>query len=174
MEFSLGDTGLVWLGNPEIWQSVSRVHSEDTESQAQGRVLELGCRIGVRGMEETVWVLVLGGMLCYHIRNFTTGIKQSGDGMDLGSRDSYWNFTSNVWLFLIYFLRQSHWCHIFPHNTVFCANWEMKIQHLLKQNSTIASGSFFQVVSGAHAARFDDGTVFILLEGDRRRCSANE
>lgn len=60
--------GPVRLGNPEVWQSISRGHSEDTECQAQGQVSEHGCRIGGRG--KPVWVLFLGGTLRYHIKNF--------------------------------------------------------------------------------------------------------
>lgn len=103
----------------------------------------------------------------YHIRNFTTGTRQTGDvEKNLDSGGISWNFISNIWLILIYFLRQSHWCHVFPHNAVFCASWETMIQHFLKQNATIASGNFFQVVPNTHSVRFDDGSVFILWEGD--------
>lgn len=69
------------------------------ECQAPDWVWEHGCGIVVRGMQESVWVLVLGDMLCYHIRNLTTASNKLR-GKD-GSGDSYWNLISSVWLFFL-------------------------------------------------------------------------
>lgn len=143
-------------------------------SYKSGIESEQGCRIGGRGIKSQFGFLSREVCYHYHVRNLTTGTRQTGDAeKDLDFGDISWNFISNIWLILIYFLRQSHWCHVFPHNAVFCASWETMIQHFLKQNTTIASGNFFQVVPNTHSVHFDDGSVFILLEGDNGRCTAN-
>lgn len=72
--------GPVRLGNPEVWQSISRGHSEDTECQAQGQVSEHGCRIGGRGMESQFGFFSQEARSVTTSRTFTTGTKTNWRG----------------------------------------------------------------------------------------------
>lgn len=132
VEFSLGDTG-----TNETWTSWGLVVSfQDWVRGYRVPGPRLSLRAWLWNCRYRNGRISLGSgpgrhvVLPYQERH--SSVRQTGEGMELGSGDSYKNLIFSVWLLLMYSLRQIHLCHVFPHNLVFCANWEMKIQRIIK------------------------------------------
>lgn len=89
---------------------------------------------------------------------------------DLGSGDIH--ETGHQCLTSDVFFEEKPLLSCFSTRDCFSANWEMVIQHFLKQNSSIASG-FFLSSSNSHSACLTMA-LFGLLEVDNGRCSAKE